>query len=415
MNSAYSRVRTNVIMQYGYVAARYVFPLLTLPYLARVLGPDAYGVRSYIVSMMLFAQTISDFGFNLSGAKQIVKAGGDEKKYSSISSSILMSKSSLLLVMALAIVLVGCHTPITKNHLLDLAIAYCGVCFNTLIPDFLFIGIERMGVITSRYVVSKTIVTVLTFIAVQGPGQLVLTFLIESLGSAVAFGMSWRSAKRDVGVGLCISPAVSAWHAFADAFPFFCSNVSVAAFNSLATMAVGIALGDSKQVAYWSVSVTAINAILSLYNPIANALYPHMVRCHDFPLFKRMLFVGSLGAFIAAGLLYLFSGEIMVLLGGAGYEYGGDVLKSLAPLLFFAYPALLFGSPVLGAFGKDGLLAVSSTSAALLYCGILAITVLSGSFSLTTLAMCRVAAELMLLVFRLLASFTLTGNTSSSW
>ena len=43
---------TNLLSQYGLQLAKYIIPLLTLPYLARVLSLDGYGIRSYVLSAM---------------------------------------------------------------------------------------------------------------------------------------------------------------------------------------------------------------------------------------------------------------------------------------------------------------------------------------------------------------------------
>ena len=63
----------NIIMLYGLSIAKIVFPLLTLPYLTRVLSVDTYGVVSYVKTIMTYMQIFVDFGFILSGTKDIIK------------------------------------------------------------------------------------------------------------------------------------------------------------------------------------------------------------------------------------------------------------------------------------------------------------------------------------------------------
>ena len=61
----------NTVWQYGLQIVKYLFPLITMPYLTRVLEPEGYAVYAYVVSFMTFAQMFVDFGFNLSGTKRI--------------------------------------------------------------------------------------------------------------------------------------------------------------------------------------------------------------------------------------------------------------------------------------------------------------------------------------------------------
>ena len=389
-------------MQYAYVAARYIFPLLTLPYLARVLGPEAYGVRSYILSMMLFVQTISDYGFNLYGGKRIVKAREDARECSRTMGEIVGAKLLILAVLAVAVACITFTIPLISNKPECVVFGFISVAFNTLMPDFIFIGFEKMGVITSRYVISKSVVTVLVFICVKTSDDLALAFVVEAVGSIVAFGITWRSAIGEIGCSVPVPRIRGVVSSIIGATPFFLSNVSVAAFNSLATMAIGLCLNDAREVAYWSIAITALNAILSLYNPIANALYPHMVHSQDFRLFNRLILVGSILAALGALLFACCSNLIMAVLGGAEYQAGSYILIQLAPVLVFAYPALMLGGPILGAFGKEKELALSSAIPALVYFAALFVFGFFGKLTLTTAALCRVGAEFALFFARIM-------------
>ena len=75
-----SNVIKNTIMLYGMSIAKIVFPLLTLPYLTRVLSVESYGVVSYVKAVMQYMQLVVDFGFMLSGTKDIVNAKNDHEK-----------------------------------------------------------------------------------------------------------------------------------------------------------------------------------------------------------------------------------------------------------------------------------------------------------------------------------------------
>ena len=69
-----NKVLKNTIMLYIMNIAKMVFPLLTLPYLTRVLSSDMYGLVSYVKNCMIYIQLLIDFGFIFSSVKDIVKA-----------------------------------------------------------------------------------------------------------------------------------------------------------------------------------------------------------------------------------------------------------------------------------------------------------------------------------------------------
>lgn len=397
---ASNSVFRNTIMQYLYVGARYVFPLLTLPYLARVFGPDTYGIRAYIVSLALFFQALADFGFNLSGAKSIIVADGNQQEQNLIYSAILSSKAILVLLLLGPLVAISLMTPLTHDVIHLVLIAYLGVIFNSFIPDFLFIGYEKMEIITSRYVLAKTITTCMIFLLIHSQADILLSIAIDSGGTLLALLFSLLQAKQQFNTKFTTSGVNAIIKSFRLATPFFLNNISVAALNALATVFVGLFLENAVSVAYWSLSVTALNAVLSLYNPVANALYPHMVNKKDYRLYMKYFMLGTVLSLIGAIAFALLAPFIMFVLGGDEYSSGSSVLVWLAPTVFFAYPSLLLGNPILGALGCEKEMAQASIISVLVYvCLIILINAL-GFFSLETIAVCRGLAELLLLIIR---------------
>lgn len=187
---------------------------------------------------------------------------------------------------------------------------------------------------------------------------------------------------------------------YVEGLPFFLSNSSVAALNSSSTLLIGMFLNNATQVAYWSLAVTGINAVLSLYNPIANALYPHMVHSRDYRLFKWLFITGTLAALVGSFLFAALSDTAMSILGGSDYIAGSYILRLLSPVLVFAYPALLLGGPFLGAIGDGKELASSSLITALVYIGCLLALQLFGVFTIVSVCICRCGAEALMLIVR---------------
>ena len=59
------KIAGNIVFLYGFSFAKIILPLITLPYLTRVLSVDAYGVVSYTKSVIAYFQLFIDFGFML--------------------------------------------------------------------------------------------------------------------------------------------------------------------------------------------------------------------------------------------------------------------------------------------------------------------------------------------------------------
>src|SRR5258708_16352230 len=69
-------VTHNALALYGVQIAGYVIPLVTLPYLARVLRPEAFGLLLFGQSFALWASLVIEYGFGLSAAREIAQNPG---------------------------------------------------------------------------------------------------------------------------------------------------------------------------------------------------------------------------------------------------------------------------------------------------------------------------------------------------
>ena len=146
---------TNLLSQYGLQLAKYIIPLLTLPYLARVLSLDGYGIRSYVLSAMTLMSVILEFGFMQSATKKIAENREDKRQAGLITGAVLEAKVILIMLAGVFLCILTLAIPLLNENKLYVAISYVAISLNSLLPDFVFMGYETMGILTSRYVVSK--------------------------------------------------------------------------------------------------------------------------------------------------------------------------------------------------------------------------------------------------------------------
>ena len=93
-----NKVLGNTVMLYIMTFAKMVFPLITLPYLTRILTVDGYAVVSYVKSAMIYMQILLDFGFLLSATKDIVKVIDNSQSVSEILGETLQAKFLLAIL-----------------------------------------------------------------------------------------------------------------------------------------------------------------------------------------------------------------------------------------------------------------------------------------------------------------------------
>lgn len=341
----------NTVWQYGLQIVKYLFPLITLPYLTRVLEPEGYAFYAYVVSFMSFAQVFVDFGFNLSGTKKIARAESVAEE-NRIVGAVEQARLVLCVIAGIAVMIIASLLPITRGNLLYVFLAFLAVCGKGLVPDFLFQGHEHMGPITTRFLVSKSVSTVLTFVFVHSMTDILWVPVLDILSNGIALVWSFAAARRQFGTGIDLVPMRVALAELKTSGLYCFSNMSAQVFSGFTTLLIGVVITDSAQISYWSLSMTAITAVQSLYSPIVNSLYPHMVNTGDYT-FTRKLSLIALPAVLVGTVAFAFlSNFIMFVLGGEQYLAGSWVLVWVSPLLVFSFFGMLFGWPVLGAVGK---------------------------------------------------------------
>lgn len=395
MNKKHGTFFKNTAWQYGLQIIKYLFPLITLPYLTRVLEPEGYAFYAYVISFMSFAQVFVDFGFNLSGTKQIAKARSI-KEENHVIGAVTEARLLLCIVAGVAVMVTASFLPLTQNRLPYVFLAFTAVCGKGLVPDFLFQGHENMGPITTRFFASKSISTIFTFVLVHSINDIMWVPVLDIVSNGVALAWSFAAAKRSFGTTIELAPLSESLAELRTSGLYCFSNMAASVFSGFTTLLIGAVVTDAAQVAYWSLSMTAVTAVQALYEPIINSLYPHMVNTGDY-CFARKLSILALPAVLIGTVAFcLLSKSIMLVLGGEQYLEGSWVLVWASPLLVFSFFGMLFGWPVLGAVGKVAEVTKSTVMSALFCIVTLLIASFTGMTDLHVICAIRCATEALL-------------------
>lgn len=409
-----SSLGKNILWQYGLQLIKYILPLLTLPYLTRVLEPEGYAVVAYVTSFMTFVQLFVDFGFNLSGTKKIAAAKGDSVKAGHVAGTITQARLMLCAVAGLVVAAVAWCLPITQANPLYVLLAYIAVCGRALAPDFIFQGNEDMGPLTTRYLVSKGTSTILTFFFVRSAADLLWVPILDILASALALVWSFAAAQRRFGVRVLRASVRESLSELRASGLYCFSNMASAVFTGFTTLLVG-AMAGAREVDYWSLAATAVSAVQSLFTPIINSLYPHMVRGGKLSLVRNIALLALIPLAIGTVAFALLARPIMGILGGEAYLEGADVLVWVAPVLPLSFYAMLLGWPVLGAAGKVGEVTRSTVVSALFCIVALLLTAVFGWTTLPVICAIRCATEAILCGARMFACRRLCGHADASY
>lgn len=387
----------NIIWQYGLQVLKYVFPLILVPYLTRVLGTGGYAVYAYVLSFMGIVQTLADFGFMLSGTKQVVDLRDNCEVLSRLLGSIELARLLLAAGLCAVVVVVAQFIPLLWDNMGYVLIAYVSTVLRALLPDFMFQGFEDMEPLTTRFFAAKVITVGLTLLVVHGPQDLLLVAVADALGGLVALIWSFMTVRTRYGVRVSFGGFRNALAELKRSAVYCVSNIGTTLVSGFTTFVVGIVLTDPTEIAYWSLALTTVSAVQALYSPISSSLYPHVVAHRDLGAVRKMAIMAAPALLVGTVAYCLLSPQVFFLLGGQGYVAGSWVMVALSPVLPLSFYSILIGWPVLGAMGKVNELTASTVASGVINAALLLAMALLGRSSLLAICVIRCIAEVALL------------------
>ena len=245
----------NTIMMYMMSIAKLIIPLISLPYLTRVLSVDCYGSVSFVKSIINYFQIFVEFGFLLSATKDIVECIKNKGNPNKVIGHTLYAQI-ILCIISMAAMAVMCLTlDILRGYELFSFLSLMVIVLSIFLFEYVFKAYEQMGKIAIRYVLMKVIALILTLIFVKSDSDILLIPIFDIIASIIAIVMViFQMKKLNVGVEFSIKKIKEGLQSLKQSFIYFISNFATTAFGALNTVIIGFCL-TTNDVAYWSLAM----------------------------------------------------------------------------------------------------------------------------------------------------------------
>lgn len=376
---------------------QYILPLLTVPYLVRVIGPEKYGLIAFASAFVFYFKMLTDYGFNQSATREIAINRDNQAKVAELFSCVWILQNLLTLVSFVLLCFIVFYTSFSQDWVIYF-FAFGQVVGNSLTPWWFFLGMERMRYVTILNVVSSIIFTLSIFLFIRQASDYLYVPLITSVGSITAGVISLWIVFRDFKLKPILPGIRPIFNAFRDSTQFFLSRASVSVYTTSNTFFLGL-FTNPLTVGYYTAAQAVYTAAQGLYQPLVTVLYPHMSKTANKPFFKNVFKTSVLlNAFFCA-LLFIFSRQIIVIIFGSNFLESIVVLRIFALALFVVVPSILLGYPFLAALGQAKYANGSVIVGSLFH--LTALLVISQTFiSAPAVALLVVATESIVLVMR---------------
>ncbi|GMR25217.1 MAG: flippase [Ignavibacteria bacterium] len=321
--------------------ANYLFPLIVLPYVVRVLGPAKYGLINFAAAFIAYFNLISDYGFSLSGTKEISLIRDDKEKLSKTFSTIITIKLLLSIISFLIFILLIYFIPFFKNNWEVYVLSYGFVIGGVLFPSWFYQGMEQMKYITIIQVFIRSIVTVLIFILINEESDYLLLVLLNStaqiligVAGLIVAGIKFKIKFRLPSFEEIKIQLKSGWNIFQ-------SMIAINIYTTSNTFILGLFASETI-VGYYAAADKIRIAFQGIQSVLTQTVFPHinklLVESYDkFITFnKNLLKFQTFVSVLISLTLFLFAEKIVLILLGQQFYESICVLKILAILPFLS-------------------------------------------------------------------------------
>ncbi len=334
-------VLNNLLAMYGIYCSNYLLALVTVPYLARTLGPAAWGMLAAVQSFGGILLLGVEFGFAFSGTRAAARVRESRELLRGIVSSVMGAKFLLALLACLIALIVGWSLPMFRENPGTFWWGVAWGVFQGANLMWFFQAIEQMRLVAILDLSIRLLAVAATFWFVHGPVDAWLALALQAGASIVSLCLSIALVRRVTGIG--IPTWREAWLAVCSSTATFVPRNASVLYNIGNTFLLGF-FAKPEIVGFFGGADRICRAIVGLLAPASEAVYPRIAKVATSSR-TRALRLARLSAaiMIAAGIvmgavLYLLAPLCVRLMLGRGYGAAVEplrIMSILPPLVAF--------------------------------------------------------------------------------
>lgn len=354
-------LKKNIIYLIFVQGLNYLIPLLIFPYLARVLGAENYGLLSFSNSIILYFCIIIDFGFMLSATKKISILKKQGLPINEVFWSTIYSKTVLLLVSFLLLVLLGLFNN-KISSMSSILLAFSPQLIATAIfPLWYYQGIENIKVILISQIAAKLSVLPFIFYFVKNEDDIVIAAFIQSFTLLVAAIISWTSIIKDKDI---LFPELrifkNVYKELKASSSYFIGGLAISIYTISTPLILGF-ISSEYEVGIYSAANKFTGALAGLFIVAGGAIFPRVNslivsdKQAAFRLLKKIILLQTLLLTFLAVIYILFNKIIIITILGKSYLDAVLLSIPLTVAMFFSVISVVLCNYILVPFGHKKL------------------------------------------------------------
>ena len=391
-----------IVENFSYLSLMQIFnlavPLLTYPYLIRVLGIEVYGLVVFAQTIVSYFVILVSFGFNISATKEISIHRKNKNKVNEIVSSIFIIKGVLFVISVVSFFIILNVFEQTKNYELLFYLTFYLCLYDWLFPTWYFQGIEKMKYITLINVISRTIFLGLTFLLIKNQDDYLFHPIINGIGALAAILAALFIIFYKHQIKFLIPAKTTLIYYFKESISIFISNVSIKLYVSSNKVIIGVFLGMGS-VAFYDLAEKLVSLLRIPQSILSQTLFPRISKDKNLDFVKKIFKISvwsNIGVYI---LFLILLKPIILLLGGEEMLSAIPVIIILGLTVPITAMSNIFGIQLLLPFGYNREFSIVVISSGFIYLTLIILTKFIFDFSIENISLITVLTEVFVTIF----------------
>lgn len=351
-------VKVNYILNLINTGTQMLFPLITFPYVCRVIEADGIGQINFFQSIISYISLFTCLGIPMYAIREIARDRSDVVQMNRTAMEILLLHSMLTLV-GYAIVAILCLTvPQIQVNIPLFLILSLTIFFTAIGCEWFYQGIEDFKYITIRGLIIKTVSVVLLFIFVKSKTDLLYYGCYTVFGVLGGNIFNFFRLRKYIHRENIIFSELHIKRHIKPVLKVFSFSVVTSIYLQLNTVLLGF-LKNALAVGYFAAATKVMQMLLTMSACLGSVMMPrasHLIAENKEDEFNRLIqksydFTLAIALPMTIGLIFCAPSLITAL---CGVKFEHSILPSqiIAPIILMVAISNVFGIQVLFPKGK---------------------------------------------------------------
>lgn len=285
-----------------------ILPLITLPYVLRVVGFSNYGIIVLAASLIAYFQSVTDFSFKITATRDVAIFKHNQKKINLIYSKVITIKAIFLLLSYILITVIVLVYPPFREEMLVFFLSMPLLLGYALFPEWFFQGIEKMKYITFLNIGIKVFFTVCVFIFLKQKEDYWIYPFLQSAGFVGAGLVGQIILLRKYKLKFVFLKKRQIRNTIQENIPVFVNQFVPTLYNNTTTFLLGI-LTTTNLVGIYDAIKRIIDLAVKVINILSRVFFPLINRKKNvFENYRKLILIFT--SILSIGILlihpYLF-------------------------------------------------------------------------------------------------------------